>query len=233
MRRIGRDDAQIDRIGEDAAEKADGPRRSPWTAFDDRLAPKRLGFFGQGRLAGHDILESPDDIGLGQILDPASAEQRNEVPLHTPDVGADGAGLLGSVALAEYEPCSEVGLVQFAQPLDRYRLVVELPLLCGIFAFGDATELHFCFGSGEFRRPHTVESDRVATCSSRGAILDQIAASARGKNAQPEARNGFIPYDIVLAAGLRGIYHTLAKLGHFAILTPHFHPIPRKHSGSS
>ena len=53
----------------------------------------------------------------------------------------------------------------------------------------------------------------------RDTILDKIAASARGKNAQAETRQILIPDDMIGAGGLYGINEALVELGHAAVLT--------------
>jgi hypothetical protein len=73
----------------DAAEKTNRARGRSSAASDDGLAAQLLGLDRNPRLSGHDVLEDLIDVGLGEILDPPSPDERNYVTFDTASIGDD------------------------------------------------------------------------------------------------------------------------------------------------
>src|SRR6266851_8554156 len=67
MGRIALDDAGFDGVSKDAAEKTNRACGRSRTASDDRLSAQLLGLDRDLRLSGHDVLEDPVDVGLGEV----------------------------------------------------------------------------------------------------------------------------------------------------------------------
>ncbi len=114
--------------------------------------------------------------------------------------------------------------------------MIELPLLGGVVAFGNAAELDLRLLPGKLGRPDAVKTDRVAPRAALRAILDQVAALARGEDPQTEAGQVVIPDKVVLVPDLGGIHNALAELGHRPSFTTLCHAsaeAPRKQMGAN
>ena len=86
---VALDDARFDGVGKDATKKTHGARGRSRTTPDNCLAAQLLGLDRNPRLSGHDVLEDLVDVGLGEILNPPSAYERNYVTLNTASVRDD------------------------------------------------------------------------------------------------------------------------------------------------
>lgn len=89
MGRVTFNDAGLDGIGENAAEKTYRPRGRSRTASDNCLSAQLLGLDRNPRLAGHDVFEHFVDVGLGEVLDPSWPQKRDDMALNTASVGGD------------------------------------------------------------------------------------------------------------------------------------------------
>ena len=87
MGRVAFDDARVDCVGEDTAEKAHGARGRSSAAANDGLSAQLLGLDRNPRLSGHDVLQDLVDVGFGEFLDPPSPYERNYVTLDAASVG--------------------------------------------------------------------------------------------------------------------------------------------------
>lgn len=147
------DDAGLDGVGEDAAQQADRPGRRTRAAADDGLSTQLFRLDGDPRIPGHDVLQHLVYVGLGEVLHPSRADQRNDVPVDAAGIADDGRRLFGAAALAEDEARIEIGQVEGAKLLNGDRLVVDLSLLSGIVAARDPPELNLRLLSGGLRSP--------------------------------------------------------------------------------
>src|SRR5260221_13135069 len=89
MGRVAFNDAGLDGVGEDPAEKTNGPRSRSSATSDDGLSAQLLGLDRNPRLSGHDVLEDLVDVGLGEVLDPSRSQKWNDVALDAARVGGD------------------------------------------------------------------------------------------------------------------------------------------------
>ena len=117
-------------------------------------------------------------------------------------------------ALTEHEARRQVLEIEFAQLLDGYRLMIELPFLGRIIALRHPTQLDPGFLSRELWRPYAMKTDGVATRASGRAVLNEVAALTRHEHAQAKPGKFVVPDDIVPALRLGGLDNAFGELSH-------------------
>lgn len=111
------------------------PRRRSGTTAHDRPSAQLLGLHRDARLAGHDLLQHPVDVGLCEIPDPSGSEQGDDVAMDAPCVRPDRRRLFGTSALSQDEARFQVVEIEVAQLFDRQCVVIDLALLRRIVPF--------------------------------------------------------------------------------------------------
>ncbi len=92
--------------------------------------------------------------------------------------------------------------------------MIELAILDGIITPSDPTELDLCLSACGLWRPGSVKPNCVATRATFRSILDDVAAFARTKDPDSEARQFAVPDDVVLLSGFRRLDNSLRDLNH-------------------
>lgn len=133
-------DPRFNRVCEDAAEEAHGADGGTAAAAYDRLAAQFLRLHHDARLTGNDILHQVVHVRLGDVLDPARAEQRNDVPPYAPDIGRNRGRLLGPSAFSEDETCLHVCDVLLAKLPNGDGASFLFPFGCRIFSLSDLAQ---------------------------------------------------------------------------------------------
>ena len=104
MCRIAFDDAGVDCIGKDASQQADRSCSRSGAAAHDGLAAQLPGLHGYARFPSHDVFQDLVDVGLGEIFDPARADQRDDVPSMRPVSVPIVVGFFGRPPLPRISP---------------------------------------------------------------------------------------------------------------------------------
>lgn len=115
------DNARLDGIREDAANKPHRSDRSARPAADDRLATQFVGHDGHPRLASDDVLHQIIHVRLGDVSHAPGSEKGNDVPPQTAHISCNGCFFFWAAAFAENEPSFHICDVLFAKLLDGER----------------------------------------------------------------------------------------------------------------
>ncbi len=152
-----------------------------------RMIAPLVGLLIDPCLARHDVLHGLRDIGLGQIVNPSVAEQRDNVSLDSSHIGEDRRRLLRASSLAQNETLFEVGEIASTEFLDSDRLAIERAVLGWFSASSDLPQQGLGLAPSGLRCPNTMQTDRVTTRASGLPILNNVAPLARREDAEPES----------------------------------------------
>lgn len=209
MRGIGFYNPSLHGVRQYAAEKSEGAGGRCRPASHDRFAAyftcpeAAIGF------AGHDVLQDPVDVRLGEVLHPLRAGQWNDVAANSTDVADNGCRFLRPSALTHDRPGAQIVEVKPTQLLDRDDRVFELSLFRRIFAAQNLAEQDPCLLSRRLGRPEAMQPDGEAARAAGEPVVNDIAALAGGVHPQTEARQLIVPDEVVLLprfGGIRGAF---------------------------
>ena len=136
------------------------------------------------------------------------------MPVDAPCIGHYRRTLLRATAFSHDETGVHVIQIKSAEFFHRDCFVVELAFFGRVLAARDPAELGFGLLPSVLGRPDSMQADGEASSATGRSILNEIAAFARGEDAQAEAGQFVVPDEVILLANLGGFDNSFGQLCH-------------------